>query len=284
MKKYFIVFGLLAICIVCLICYQLIIYSDKNLHLVVCDVGQGDALYMRLPNHMDVVVDGGGDPQILDCMSDHMPFWDRKIDVVFLSHGHEDHARGLVGVLSSYEVEYLVTEEDLGQGEVVEELLQTALDHDTEVKYLQEGNTMRLGEMSFRVLWPSEEFVVTTDDTVSSFDANSASLTLLATYGDIDVLLTGDVHEEVVREAVTEYDPEIVKLAHHGSRTGTGGETFVLNKPALAVMSLGENNSYGHPHTEVIQALEQASIPYMRTDKQGSIEIVSDGKKFWVEE
>ena len=283
MKKYFIVFSLLAICIVCLICYQLVIYSDKNLHMVVCDVGQGDGIYIRLPNHMDVVVDGGGNSLILECMSHHMPFWDRKIDVVFLSHGHEDHARGLVDVLSSYEVGYLVTERDLGESGVVSMLLEEAKVQDVEVKYLHKGEVVRLGSVNFRVEWPTEDFLLETDDTVSSFDANSASLTLLASYGSVDFLLTGDVNREVVDGVIDKYDPEVVKLAHHGSRTGTGVETFKVNKPGLAVMSLGKDNSYGHPHAEVIQVLNDAGIPYLRTDVYGSIEIVSDGRSFWIE-
>ena len=284
MKKYFLVFSLLAVCIGALICYQLIVYSDKFFHVVVCDVGQGDGIYIRTPEGFDVVVDAGPGKKMLECLSDHMPFWDRSIDLVFLTHGHRDHADGIVEIFSRYDVDYFVTQEDLGVGDIVLEVLRKAEEEGIEIRYVSAGNKLRVGESEIDVLWPSVQFLAETDDSVSSFDENSSSLTLLVTYREVDFLLTGDVQEEVVREAVQRYDPEVVKLAHHGSRTGTGEDTFVLEKPELAFISLGKDNSYGHPHASVMEALERARVPSLRTDEWGSIEVVSDGRKFWVEE
>lgn len=281
MKKYLIVFSILGVVVGVYVTYQYAHMTDRYFHFVMCDVGQGDGMYIRTPGDIDIVVDGGPDSSILSCLSDHMPFWDRDIDMVFLTHGHSDHVSGLLEILSRYDVQYFVTQDDLGEGDILEALHQALDMSSTEVRLVQAGEKMRVGEVGIQIVWPTREFLDTTDDTLSSFDKNSSSLTILVSYGDVDILLTGDVEEYVVRDVLSAHDVDILKMAHQGSYTGTGEETFSVQRPGLALISVGEN-SYGHPHESVLQELFDNSIPYMRTDEQGDIEVVSDGRRFWV--
>ena len=88
----------------CILVYQNITYNDKKLHVVICDVGQGDAIFIRTPSGSDILIDGGPDDSVLACLGKHMPFWDRTLEIMILTHPHADHLTGLIDVSKSYSV------------------------------------------------------------------------------------------------------------------------------------------------------------------------------------
>ncbi|MDZ4227775.1 MAG: MBL fold metallo-hydrolase, partial [Candidatus Levybacteria bacterium] len=111
MKKHFLIGAVLLFLLGCILVYQNITYNDKKLHVVVCDVGQGDAIFIRTPQGSDILIDGGPDNSVLNCLGKHMPFWDRTIEVMILTHPHSDHFMGLFAVLNNYKVKSFAAEE-----------------------------------------------------------------------------------------------------------------------------------------------------------------------------
>src|SRR3989344_6568995 len=111
MKKVFLIGTVLFFLLGCILVYQNITYNDKKLHVVFCDVGQGDAIFVRTPNGSDILIDGGPDDSVLNCLGKHMPFWDRDLELVILTHPHSDHFTGLFSVLKTYKIEIFATEE-----------------------------------------------------------------------------------------------------------------------------------------------------------------------------
>ncbi|MBI2036143.1 MBL fold metallo-hydrolase, partial [Candidatus Microgenomates bacterium] len=152
---FFIIFGLVGI-----ILWQEITINDGKLHLVFCDIGQGDAIFIRTPQKTDILLDGGPDRRVLDCLSKHMPFWDRTIDVVILSHPHQDHFAGLIDVLQSYTVLSFYSENLVNKSAGFRELQNALSAKDEKIRYLSTGDVLKTKDgLSMEVLAPSQTFL-----------------------------------------------------------------------------------------------------------------------------
>lgn len=273
--------------------------SDGKLHLFFCDVGQGDAVYIRAPNNQDILIDGGPNDSVLSCLGRHMPFYDRTIDVVMLTHPQKDHLQGLISVLQRYHVNYAVMGVEGNQTDGFQRLVQEIKNRNIPIKNLYTGDKLSLGKVEFDVLWPEKKWVaehltpVLSDLSYLSnsrvlglstdTDLNYFSYYLYMKYGSFTSLFTGDgdvrIQGEIMKE-VTLPKVNILKYPHHGSKYGAGEDFLKLVKPNLAVISVGKN-PWGHPNTETLDLLGKLSVPLKRTDQNGDVEIVSDGKG-WV--
>lgn len=219
---------------------------DDKLHVVFCNVGQGDATLISYRSKQ-ILVDGGPNNDVLNCLARHMPFYDRKIDVVVLTHNNSDHSLGLSAVKKRYEV-------DMWQPKLVK------------------GQTVSLGKVRYEVNLPEERF----DKEIG--DDNEQGIVGEIVYKQFEVLLTADVNSKNYQ--ANSY-VEVVKMPHHGSRLSVTRDWILQAKPKLAIISVGKNN-FGHPGPEVLSWLNEAGSRVLRTDKSGDIEVVSDGKKWWV--
>ncbi|MBI1982391.1 MAG: MBL fold metallo-hydrolase [Candidatus Levybacteria bacterium] len=264
--------------------YQQARLNDGKLHVVFCNVGQGDAIFIRTPKGLDILVDGGPElSSVLSCLSNHMPFWDRTIEVVALTHPHADHLVGLISVLKRYKVGSFITEKLENKTQSFRELMKIVEDKKISVRYGFAGDRLITKDgVVFQVLSPSEEFLQRTSPSgVIGESGEFASLILLVSYGEFDILLTGDSQITGLEEALG-VQPlsqlEVFQVAHHGSKTGLSEEVLSEVRPRLAVISVGKNNKYGHPHKEVIEILRDKDIKILRTDLDGEVEIISDGK------
>ena len=209
---------------------------NGKLQVVFCDVGQGDAIYLKTPKGLDILVDGGPDNKVLSCLGRHMPFWDRKIEMVFLTHPHSDHQTGIVAVRQRYQVgEYFAN--NLTAGDKI-----TTIDG-----------------VIITVLWPSAGWQ--TDDT------NNTSLVLKVN----NILLTGDAALSVIGPQDGFGGVDIFKVPHHGSKTSLDETVLKLISPKIAVISAGKDNSFGHPAPETISLLEKYGTKIRRTDLEGEI-------------
>lgn len=269
------IFLLLAIVI-----YQKFVFEDGKLHIVFCDVGQGDAIFIKTPGNAQLLIDGGPDNAVLDCLSAHMPFWDRHIESVFLTHPHADHLSGLIDVIERYSILYFFESSVKveTQSEGMEVLSSAIREKGVPKKMLASGDRLSFSnQLSLFTLWPEGEVAK------GVTDINDTSLVLLLSYKDFTVLLTGDAgaNTNYYRRAEAR-DSDILKVPHHGSRTGLNEEFLNNVKPDLAIVSVGEKNSYGHPSEDVMKLLRDKDIKTLRTDKDGEIEIVSDGKAWSV--
>lgn len=262
--------------------YQQARFNDNKLHVVFCDVGQGDAIFVRTPSGKDILIDGGPDNSVLSCLSNHMPFWDRTIEVVALTHPHADHLVGLISVLKRYKVGLFISEKLENKTESFRELIRIVENKTINSRYVFAGDKIRIKDgVVLQVFSPSEEFLARTSPSgVIGESGEFASLVLLLSYGEFDLLLTGDSQVSGLSEAISNQLPsiEVFQVPHHGSKTGISQELINQIHPKTAIISVGKNNKYGHPYKEVIEILRNKDIKILRTDQNGEVEIISNGK------
>lgn len=264
------------------------IFSDSKLHLVFCKVGQGDGIFIRTPKNQDVLIDGGPDSKILDCLRSHTPFWDKTIELVILTHPHADHLNGLIHVLKNYKVESFATVELRNEASGFKRLLETLKEQNIDVRYLYVGDAFRFADkVELQILGPSREFLARTSPGGFIGENNEfANIETLLVFNNFSALLTGDSQASQLKEAlqsrVLAKPVVVLQVPHHGSKTGLDGEIVTRLSPKLAVISVGKNR-YGHPSVPIIRLLRDRDIKILRTDKDGEIEIVSDGKEWFVQ-
>ncbi|WP_338451553.1 DNA internalization-related competence protein ComEC/Rec2 [Niallia oryzisoli] len=245
------------------------------------DVGQGDSIYIRLPyGKGNYLIDTGGNRpfekepwQVRDGFEvgedTVVPFLKSKgvttIDKLILTHGDTDHAGGAKAVMKELQVHELVLPDVKEKSELEAELIQTALRKNTAVRYAHDGDSWQAGENHFYILSPTKK---------STMSANNGSLVLYTVLGDISWLFTGDLEKEGEARLIEKYPQlsvDVLKVGHHGSKSSTT-ETFLDHiTPKIAVISVGEQNSFRHPHRDVIERLEKRKIIIVRTDLNGAI-------------
>jgi competence protein ComEC len=255
---------------------------DDELHVSFLDIGQGDAILIQRGNQQ-VLIDGGPSPQTLTReLGERMPFWDRTIELVVLTHPHDDHLSGLVEILKRYSVEQVFYPDLDCDLSLYEEWRRLIAEKDIASTLAQAGQEIDLGEgVKMTVLHPP-----TTPLEGTNSDLNNNSAVLRLELGRVSFLLTGDIEWEAefrLIAAGSELSCTVLKVAHSGSHSSTTHDFLAAASPKLAVISVGEN-PYGHPHDEVVERLEDSLRPenVYRTDEQGTIEFITDGEELWV--
>jgi competence protein ComEC len=254
---------------------------DNNVHVTFLDVGQGDAILIEKGNHQ-VLIDGGPAPQpVIVEMSKKMPFWDRKLDMVVLTHPDSDHLTGLVEVLKRYRVGAVISANLSDDSPLFVEWEKTVESKGNSIRKVFSGQDISIGEdVTLSVLNPSS-------DGVSSSDANNNCVVLRLDVGGVSFLLTVDLGTDGETELIADramLQANVLKVGHHGSSTSTGEAFLSVVDPSIAVISVGKDNNYGHPNQEVLARLTDrlgASSIY-RTDELGSIEFITNGDRLWV--
>lgn len=286
MKKAAILFFTASVFFLILIIFVFFQFNDSRLHLVVCNVGQGDAIFIRTPRQADILIDGGPDKKVLDCLSRHMPFWDRSLDLVIMTHPDADHSTGLIDVIQRYQVSSFYTEAVPGRTDIYKLLKLVLAEKDLSARYLYSDNILN-EDSGFRMktLWPSTEAIESTDQNRANLRLNEVSVVELISYGNFRALLTADAGSGVMDRIADEAPSiNILKVPHHGSKTGMSDYFLDQTSPDLAVISVGANNSYGHPNPISLDLLKKQNVKVLRTDQSGDIEIISDGKTWSVVE
>ncbi len=260
---------------------------DDKVHVYFLDVGQGDATLIR-HGSTDILIDGGPSPQALNTeLGKILPFWDRRIDLVVMTHPHTDHISGLVEILKRYEVGQVLypalATSDEGEYDkpLFDEWLKLIAEKNIKATLAQAYQQLSIDDINIDVLNPPAVPLAGTES-----DVDNNSVVLQVTAGEISFLLTGDIMWESEHELVYERivsQTTILKVAHHGSDTSTTGEFLNVVMPQIAVISVGENN-YGHPSPEVLERLagRLGAANIYRTDESGTIEFITDGERLWV--
>ena len=231
---------------------------DGKLHVTFLDVGQGDSIFIVTPGGRQVLVDGGPDPKrLLNLLGERVPFWDRSLDLVVLTHPHSDHAAGLAEALRRYDAE-LVLEREVDHSASEYASWRAAVKARAgRVVQAQAGQRILLDRgLALEVLYPPERMLAGT-----SSDLNNASVVTRLVYGETSFLLAGDIHWDVERymlRRAVHLDSTVLKVGHQGSRTSTTPEFLEEVSPQVAVISVGADNRFGHPHDEVMQSLTDA--------------------------
>jgi competence protein ComEC len=267
-----------------LISYTAATMPGNELRVSFLDVGEGDAVLIQKGSHQ-VLIDGGPSPQAITLeLSEQMPFWDRTIDLVVLTHPHQDHLGGLLEVLRRYRVKQVLYPDLDYTSPLFDEWLRLIGEREVKSTVAHAGQQIDMGDgIIMEVLNPLEKLFTGTE---SDIDTNS--LALLLKDGDVSFLLTADITRDTEWELLRErtVSPStVLKVAHHGSDTSTTSEFLAVANPQAAVISVGVDNKYGLPDEAVLQRLgEKVGIGNVyRTDEQGTIEFTTDGERLWVE-
>ena len=257
---------------------------DGDLHVTFADVGQGDMAVVTTPGGRTIVVDGGPSPIVAArAVADELPFWRRHVDLVVLTHPHGDHVSGLTEVLGRYEV-VRILEHPVTYESGAYEAWRSAVDvEDAVVTHARAGQTIVTDDgVLIQVLGPSDSLIGGPDP-----DVDNASVVLRIVYGEVSFLLAADLFapgERALVAGAATLDSDVLKVAHHGSRGSSTEGLLAAVRPTAAVVSSGQDNRFGHPHVETMEALGRHVAPGMvfLTSASGSVEFVTDGKRLTV--
>ncbi len=256
----------------CLVLFACVFETNRGvLYVYALDIGQGDALYIRTPQGRDMLIDTGPDKRVLEKVSQVMPWYDRSLDVVVITHPDLDHIGGLPHVLDRYTVDQFIDSGKESDNYVYKEVERILLEKDITRRRARAGTRIDFGDGAyFDVLYP--------DINVTKVSTNDASLVGKLSFGSSSIMFMGDASISVENHLVDVYsislESTLLKAGHHGSKTSTGDLFLDTVMPERIVLSLGKNNRYGHPHKDVISRIESRSIPYDRTDTDGTIKYI----------
>jgi competence protein ComEC len=248
--------------------------ASRATRLVMLDVGQGDAILLESWTGRRVLVDGGPDPErLLVQLDGRVPPWDRRVDVLVLTHPHEDHVAGLVRVLERYRVGRVFEPGMRGTSpgwDAWDAFLRAHPGIPRET--LAAGGRIDVAEIRLDVVWP-EPGTVPREPGSTGRAVNDTSIVLLGTAAGRTFLLTGDAEEDVDPALVAQGLPDldVLKVAHHGSATATSATLLAATTPTLALISVGEDNDYGHPAPSALTRLAEAGARVHRTDLEGTL-------------
>ena len=233
-------------------------WPDGKLKLVFCDVGQGDATLVVLGSFQALVDTGPSEQKLFTCLGREMPFWDREIDLVFISHPQKDHNGALEGLENRYRI-----------GKVVEKV--------------DNNDAYRYGDLYFDILQGVESGEKVLGK--SSSEENEEAMVLFLSYQDFSALFTSDIGEKTelaLLDTRVLKKTSVLKVPHHGSKFSSTLAFLERIRPQLAVISVGAKNTYGHPNGDTLMRLEQVGAKILRTDLQGSTEVVYDSGRLKV--
>jgi competence protein ComEC len=253
-------------------------YKPTNyLEVDFLDVGQGDAELIKTPHGQTILVDGGPDKKVLQRLGETLPFWQNKIDLVILTHPHDDHFGGLSEVLKRYQVKNLLFTNVLCKDLGYQNFLKIVNENKVNKIIMTGPDKFTLDEVSFILLYPRTSLAGQTYK-----NANNTSIVFQLNYKDINFLLTGDAEKEVEKELINvdakDLSAQILKLGHHGSDTSSTENFLKAVKPLVGIISVGANNKFGHPVPIILERLKRLGIEIKRTDQEGTIKALTNGQ------
>ncbi len=244
---------------------------DGNLIVDFIDVGQGDSILIRQGDHA-MLIDGGTS----ECKDDLLNFLKseniQKFDYIVGTHPHEDHIGSLDDVINAYDFDTILFPKVTTTTKTFENLVNAVKNKNKKFTTPVSGNEYTLGDAKFKILAPSSD---------SYQSLNNYSIVIKLTYGENTFMFTGDAETLSETEMLNSFDDltaDVLKIGHHGSTTSTSKKFLNAVNPKYAVISVGKDNTYNHPTKTTMNKLEELKIPVYRTDEEGTIECVSNGK------
>lgn len=228
------------------------------------DVGQADATLI-ISNNETILIDTGDIETSNEVVKYIKKLGVEKIDYLVLTHPHSDHIGGAPEVISTFKIGKILMPDKITTSDIFEKTIDTIDIAGYSITIPNQGETYNIGNGTFTIL---------TDQKLDwKDDLNAYSLGVKVTFGENDLIFTGDIEEKGEKKILEKMsvDAEILKIGHHGSDTSTCNDFLNAVSPEIAIISCGEGNSYGHPHSEIIKKLENNNILYYRTDIEGTI-------------
>lgn len=246
----------------------LLFFEDSNtLEVHFFDVGQGDSAFIETSSGIQILIDAGADRSVLRHLGRVMDFHDRHIDIIIATHPDKDHIGGIPDILKRYDVSLLLEpgiESDIGEYQFIEASGVERLIVDRPMYlYLED-------DIILEILFPDRD--------LSKLEKNAGSIIAQLRYGEHEFLFMGDAPKSIEKFLVSKYGDrlksDVLKVGHHGSKTSSDELFIEMVDPVYAIISADENNRYGHPHQEVLDALDGIEILKTHEDE---IVFISDG-------
>lgn len=257
--------------------------TTPQLTMRVLDVGQGDAIYIKLPTGEDILIDAGPDDRVISQLGRYMNWFDRDIELAIVSHNHADHIGGFPAVMGRYRIQQLWISGAVHTAQLYLDFLTTVRHQAIPTTTVKAGDQVTIGPTNWLVLWPPQDMTGASPE-----DQHDATIVVKVSWQDWCLLLTGDLdagHEEKIHQIANNLQQSlecpVYKVTHHGSKYGSSEAFLAAIKPDLALISVGVKNRYGHPHQATLDRLTNSGAQIFRTDQQGTITVKTDGHSFW---
>jgi competence protein ComEC len=266
-KKISIILGIVLLVFLLYFSYQ--IYAGaKPLQVIFLDVGQGDSILIQ-KGTSQILIDGGPSGKTeLAALGKYLPYFDREIEIVVATHPDRDHIGGLIDVARSYKIGKVLTTAAEKDTAVFKEWKEIREYDKIETMEAMRGDEIELGGAKLKIVFPEGSVAA------AAGDANNKSVVARLDYADNSFLFTGDIESPAEREILAggeNIDVDFLKIAHHGSKYSSSDEFLDAVSPKDAIISVGANNSYGHPHEETLEKLNSRGINILRTDEKGDV-------------
>ncbi len=242
-------------------------------HLIVhfLDIGQGDSVLIQTPSNKIILVDGGPGTEIMTELNEILPFLEKEIDLLVLTHPHSDHVEGLVPVVKRYDIDAALITGVSYSNPYYDEFLKD-LQLEAEVYFADSSQDFDFGDgVYLDVLYPFEPIISGEFENV-----NNSSIVMRIIYEENEILLAGDAEFEVEEELLelgAVLFSDVFKASHHGSRTANTEEFVEAISPSIVVIQSGEDNAFGHPHQETLDVFEKIGADVYRNDLDGRVSL-----------
>lgn len=264
--------------------------EEKKLKLYFVDVGQGDCTYLKTPSGKNILIDGGGNrdkekydvgkkvllPYLLDRRV-------KKLDYIIVSHFDADHAQGLEAVIQNIKVKNIIVCKQASDSALYQEIIKLCKKKNVNIITVKRGKTIKIDKyVHFEILHPGD---IMLDDGKGGLNANAIVAKMYCTIKNktTTIMFTGDIEEKAEEELVKIYvdklKADILKVAHHGSKTSSTAEFLKYVSPKIALIGVGKDNTFGHPNSGVLSRLEDINAKIYRTDKLGEITVTISKSK-----
>jgi DNA internalization-related competence protein ComEC/Rec2 len=246
----------------------------KNMKIYFIDVGQGDSCLIVTPNNKKILIDGGeGKPEVL--LSYLLDRRIKTIDYIMISHFDSDHCNGLIEVINNLNVKNILIPKQVYFCDEYKNIANIINSKKINATFVKRGDKLNIDkDVKLNIFYPYEK--------LEYDDLNNNSIVAKLTYNSFSVLFTGDIEkaEENLLDKYknNELQSDVIKIAHHGSKTSSSQEFLEKVKPKIALIGVGENNNFGHPSNIVLERLKTINCKICRTDKMGEIEIIVNKK------
>lgn len=263
--------------------------SEVNLlKITFFDIGQGDAALIKIPGGYKILVDAGSGNKILNKIKKELPFYNKTIDLIIPTHPDSDHIGGFLKLLDQATVKSALISGNFSNTKTYQLLLQKIKNKNIKIikpiantEIIISSTPLRRLNLNskIKIINPFEDI-----ELKGVNNDNNYATSFILIYGDRKFLFTSDIESLLEKKLLKEYGSElnidVLKVAHHGSKTSSTKEFIKVTSPGISIIQVGKNNPYSHPHQETIQNLKPSII--LRNDERGDITLYSDGKKIWV--
>ena len=248
--------------------------SESKLIVHFLDVGQGDSIFIELPNGKTMLVDAGENYHGQGIIDYVQTIGYQKLDYVVATHPHEDHIGSMPYIVRNFEIGSIYMPDVTANTATFESLLKAIKAKGLRVKNGRTGvHIIKDGELTADIIAP---------DKPDESNLNNSSIVLLLTFGNVSYLLTGDAETKELNAIRADMHATVLKAGHHGSKTSTTQTLLKKISPSVTVISCGKNNDYGHPHAEVLKMLKSVNSSVYRTDRDQTVIVATDGSSLTV--